>query len=241
MANSAVQPTLGTSTRDPAVAQMFRELAPEYDRMNAVITFGLAQKWRRELVNRAVPVGRCLDYGCGTGDLTEAVLRADPSARVMGFDLILPMLRGALARLSRAGLLPRAGLVQGDGEQLPFAAGAFDTVVSSFVLRNIGDRANAYAEIARVLKPGGRFLQLELSKPANALIRAGYMVYFKQGMPRLAGLFSRQHDSFAYLAESIDRWPRREGVLDEIRRAGFARVEDAPLLFGGVAIFSAAK
>lgn len=241
VAREGSPPTLGTSTRDPQVASMFADLAPEYDRMNAVITFGLAQSWRRELVRRALPAGYCLDFGCGTGDLTEAVLAADASARVTAFDLIAPMLRGCAARLSRAGLLSRASLVQGDGEHLPFSDGAFDTVVSSFVMRNVGDRRRAYAEIARVLRSGGRFLQLELSKPANALVRAGFMVYFKQGMPRLAALFSRQQDSFMYLAESIDRWPRREGVLDEIRGAGFARVVDAPLLLGSVAISAATK
>ena len=220
---------------------MFADLAPEYDRMNAVITFGLAQSWRRELVRRALPAGRCLDLGCGTGDLTEAVLAGDPQARVTGFDLTRTMLQGARARLSLAALAPRARLAQGDGERLPFANGAFDTVVSSFVMRNVGDRAAAYREVARVLRPGGRFLQLELAKPENALVREAYLLYFREGMPRLAGLFSRQHESFQYLAESLDRWPQPGEVAREIEAAGFAKVEQAQLLFGGVAIQVAAK
>lgn len=234
-------PTLGTSTRDPAVAQMFADLAPEYDRMNALITFGLAPSWRMELVRRAAPCGRCLDLGCGTGDLTEALLAADPSAQLTGFDLTRPMLRGAHERLAADGSMARVELSQGDAEKLPFADGSFDTVVSAFLMRNVGDRHAAYAEVARVLKPGGRFLQLELSKPHNALVRAGYLLYFRHAMPRLAAAFSRNRDSFQYLAESIDRWPEREGVSAEIAAGGFSRVSDAELLFGGVAIHEATK
>jgi demethylmenaquinone methyltransferase/2-methoxy-6-polyprenyl-1,4-benzoquinol methylase len=238
---AARAPTLGTSTRDPAVAQMFGDLAPEYDRMNALITFGLAPSWRAELVRRAAPCGACLDLGCGTGDLTQALLQADPHARLVGLDLTPAMLGGARGRLEAAGLASRAALTRGDAERLPYADGAFDTVVSAFLMRNVGDRAAAYREVARVLKPGGRFLQLELAKPGNALVRAGYLLYFRHGMPRLASLFSRNHDSFQYLAESIDRWPQPEGVADEIRRAGFARVECTGLLLGGVAIHEAAR
>jgi len=241
VARAASGPTLGTSTRDEPVAKMFAELAPEYDRMNAVITFGLAQSWRRELVRRALPAGRCLDFGCGTGDLTEAILGGDPQARVTGFDLTRTMLQGAQARLALAALGPRAGLAQGDGERLPFASGTFDTVVSSFVMRNVGDRAAAYREVARALRPGGRFLQLELAKPENPIVREAYLLYFREGMPRLAGLFSRQHESFQYLVESLDRWPQPAEVAEEIRAGGFSRVEQAHMLFGGVAIQVAVK
>ena len=220
---------------------MFADLAPEYDRMNALITFGMAPSWRLELVRRASPCGRCLDLGCGTGDLTEALLSADPNARLTGLDLTRPMLRGARARLATPDGHGRVELVQGDAERLPFEDSAFDTVVSAFLMRNVGDRAAAYGEIARVLKPGGRFLQLELSKPHNGLIRAGYLLYFRHGMPRLAAVFSRHRNSFQYLAESIDRWPEREGVSKEIAAGGFARVSDAQLLLGGVAIHEATK
>jgi demethylmenaquinone methyltransferase/2-methoxy-6-polyprenyl-1,4-benzoquinol methylase len=131
--------------------------------------------------------------------------------------------------------------VRGDAEHLPFERGAFDTVVSAFLMRNVGDRPAAYAEVARALKPGGRFLQLELSKPDNALVRAGYLLYFRHAMPRLASLFSRNRDSFRYLAESLERWPDPEGVGVEIESGGFARVSRAALLFGGVAIHEAVR
>ncbi len=228
-------PTLGTSTRDPAVAQMFADLAPDYDRMNALITFGLADSWRRELVRRARPTGLCLDLGCGTGDLTEALL-ADGTARVVGFDLTRAMLQSALGRLERAGLTDNARFAQGDAERLPFADGAFETVVSAFLMRNVGDRAAAYHEIARVLKPGGRFLQLELAKPENPLVREAFLLYFRHGMPRLAALFSKHQESFQYLAESIDRWPDPARTAKEIRSAGFETSAPAKLLLGGVAI-----
>jgi demethylmenaquinone methyltransferase / 2-methoxy-6-polyprenyl-1,4-benzoquinol methylase len=241
VARARSTPTLGTSTRDEPVAKMFSDLAPEYDRMNTVITFGLAQGWRRELVRRALPVGRCLDFGCGTGDLTEAILAGDPKARLTGFDLTRTMLYGARSRLERSRLAERAALAQGDGEKLPFRTASFDTVVSSFVMRNVGDRTAAYREIARVLKPGGRFLQLELAKPENPMVREAYLFYFREGMPRLAGLFSHQHESFQYLAESIGRWPQPAEIAREIRAGGFLQVEQAHLLFGGVAIHVATR
>lgn len=218
---------------------MFEELAPDYDRMNLLITFGLAPAWRFELVRRALPCGRALDLGCGTGDLMEALLAGDPEATAVGFDLTPAMLRAARVRVDALEGGARARLTQGDAEALPFEDGAFDTVVSAFLMRNVHDRAAAYREVSRVLKPGGRFLQLELAKPNNALIRAGYMLYFQHGMPRLASLFSRHRESFQYLAESIDRWPPPAAIAKEIKAGGFQRVERAALLLGGVAIHTA--
>jgi len=239
MARGPKAPTLGTSTRDAPVARMFAQLAPEYDRMNALITFGLAPSWRYELVRRAAPCGNCLDLGCGTGDLAQALVAADPKARITGFDLTREMLGAARGRLADAEADGHVRFVRGDAERLPFDDGAFDTVVSAFLMRNVGDRPAAYAEVARVLKPGGRFLQLELAKPANNFVRAGYLLYFRHAMPRLASLFSKQADSFQYLAESLERWPLPEGVVGEIRGAGFTRAASSTLLFGGVALFEA--
>lgn len=239
----AQRPTLGTSTRDAAVVEMFDELSANYDFLNRVVTFNQDIWWRKKLVDLVPAGGLALDFGCGTGDLVMRLLERKKAARAVGFDITRGMLRRASERLEEEGpgMRGRARLVQGDGERLPFRDGAFDVVVSAFVMRNVGARESAYREIARVLKPGRRFVQLELGKPRANWFRSAYYVYFFHIMPVLGRLFYGELAPYRYLAESLHRFPDQEGTAREIEGCGFASVEIREFSWGIVAAHVASK
>lgn len=238
---SGLAPTLGTSTRDPQVAKMFDELSARYDFVNHVITMGQATRSRRMLVELVPPGGRVLDYGCGTGDVMIETLRRAKPEIVVGFDLAPGMLTRARERLSGSASSSRWRLVRGDGEALPFGNESFDAVVSSFVMRNVGDRARAYREISRVLKPGGCYVQLEMGRPRNRLLRAAFLLYFQRLMPAVAGLVVGDRAPFQYLAESLDRWPHQDDVGRELESEGFRSVEMRGFGLGTVAVHKAVR
>jgi len=141
---------------------MFDAIAPAYDVLNRVITFNLDLLWDARVAQLTPPGARTLDFGCGTGDLLERLLARTPAAKLVGLDLSGPMLRAARTRLAAP-----VGLVQGDGERLPFRDGAFEAVVSAFVMRNVGDRRRAYREIARVLRAGAPSSNSNLRAPGT--------------------------------------------------------------------------
>jgi len=229
-------PTLGTSTRDAPVREMFDEIAPGYDGLNRLITFNLDPLWDARLVKLTPDAGRTLDLGCGTGDLLERLLARKSPGKVLGLDLSRGMLKVARARLG-----PQAHLVQGDGERLPLGDGALDAVVSAFVMRNVGDRARVYREVARVLRPGGTFVQLELARPRNAGIRKLYEFYFERVMSALAGRAFGARAPYQYLAETLARWPHQDAIAKEIQAAGFSSVEEHEMTFGIVCAHRAVK
>jgi demethylmenaquinone methyltransferase/2-methoxy-6-polyprenyl-1,4-benzoquinol methylase len=169
------------------------------------------------------------------------ILRGNRAGEALGFDLTPGMLRRAKERLRELAGSAKSGLVRGDGEALPYRDGAFDAVVSSFVMRNVGDRSKAYREIARVLKPGGTYVQLEMARPRNRLVRAGFLFYFQRVMPWVAGLIAGDRAPYQYLAESLDRWPHQDEVAAEIGRAGFARVDLVEVAMATAAIHRAMK
>jgi len=236
LSNAPTRPTLGTSTLDAPVRQMFDDIATGYDALNRLITFNLDPMWDARVVKLTPAGGRTLDLGCGTGDLLERLLRRKSTALAAGVDLSRGMLKVARSRLG-----PRALLVRGDGERLPFRDGTFDAVVSAFVMRNVGDRARVYAEVARVLKPGGAFVQLELARPRNVAIRKLYEFYFERVMSALAGRVFGERAPYQYLAETLARWPHQDAISKEIQAAGFSSVEEHELTLGIVCAHRAVK
>lgn len=232
----AAKETLGTSTRDPAVIDMFDELSGQYDFFNRVVTLNLDLLWRSRLIAQCPQGERVLDFGCGTGDLIVRLLEREKAKIVVGADITPGMLKRAGQVLASARALPQSRLAHADGEQLPFASRSFDLVVSAFVMRNVGDRASAYREIARVLKPGGSFVQLELAMPKEGLFRVLFLGFFTRLMPFIAGKVHGDRAPYQYLADSLARWPLPEATADELRAAGFSAVRVRPLSAGIVAL-----
>lgn len=213
------------------VEAMFDRIAPRYDLMNRVMTFGVDQTWRRcAIAALGLRSGdRVLDLACGSGDLAAEATRR--GARVMAVDFSSGMLRRARAR--RIG----CELVRGDALSLPLADASVDAVVSGFALRNFVDLDTALRECARVLRPGGRIALLEVDRPGNALLRAGHALYFRRIMPLLGALIV-ESDAYAYLAASTRYLPDEPQLVAMLAGGGFEAIVKRRLLGGAAQLIT---
>ena len=224
----------GVDKSGERVRGMFAEIAPRYDLVNRLLSGGIDVLWRRTTVRRAPPPesGAILDVCCGTGDLALAyAAKAGPAVRIVASDFCRPMLDRGEVKAAKAG----RGIewVEADAMRLPFAAAEFDLVTVAFGLRNIADTSRGLAEMARVMKPGGKLAILEFSLPKSAAIRAGYLWYFRNVLPRLGNAVARNgSDAYTYLNQSVEEFPSGERLAALVRAAGFEAVEMVPLTFG---------
>jgi demethylmenaquinone methyltransferase / 2-methoxy-6-polyprenyl-1,4-benzoquinol methylase len=204
------------------VRSMFDAIAPRYDLVNRIMTFGLDVRWRRRAVRELglASGSRVLDLAAGTGDLCRE-LRAQ-GHRPIGVDLSLGMLVHARTD---------APLVQADVLRLPVPDASVDGAVSGFALRNFVDLAGFLNELGRVVRPGGRIALLDVSQPSNGFLRAGHAVYFGRVVPRIGGLLS-DAAAYRYLPKSVAYLPDRATLLSLVRDAGFAAVQHHALSGG---------
>jgi demethylmenaquinone methyltransferase/2-methoxy-6-polyprenyl-1,4-benzoquinol methylase len=204
------------------VRAMFDLIAPRYDLMNRLMTFGLDTAWRRNTVaSLALPEGaRVLDLACGTGDLSR--LGSQRGYRMAGADLSAGMLGANAAP---------APVFEADARHLPLADGTFDGVVCGYALRNFSDLPGALAEAARILRPGGRLAVLEVDAPASRLLRAGYDVWFNRVVPILGGAIS-DRDAYEYLPRSVAYLPPAPQLRRMLLQAGFSAIGIRPLAGG---------
>ena len=206
------------------VRSMFDRIAPVYDLMNRVMTAGLDQRWRRLTVRLVVSPGdRVLDACCGTGDLAVAARKA--GAAVVGLDFSEPMLE----RARRKG--PELEWVRGDVLALPFDDASFDAATVGFGVRNVEDLERGLAELARVLRPGGRLAILEITKP-RGLLKPFYKLWFDVLIP-LAGKLLPGGKAYTYLPASVRRFPGPQELARLVEEHGFAEVSYR-LLAGGI-------
>ena len=194
-----------------AVEEMFDRIAPRYELVNRLMTLGLDSGWRRRAVRELglAPGGIVVDVGCGTGDLCRVLGRSALSA--VGVD----MAAGMLARARTA-----APLVRADALHLPLRDASADGAVSGFALRNVVDIAACFQEAARVIRPGGRAVFLEVSEPPNRLIRALHALYFRRVVPLVGGLISDRR-AYRYLPASTAYLPPPAELLGMLVDAGF--------------------
>ena len=216
-----------------AIREMFRSVAPGYDRLNRVLSLGLDQGWRRAALTEldCGPDSRVLDLCCGTGDLS---LLAAPGLRRIGCDLTPEMLEVAEAKAARAGTtLP---VVAGDAMRLPFGSEVFDAAIIGFGIRNLPDLTRGLAELQRVLAPGATLVILEFSQPVGRLARIGHGVWLRLAVPGLARLLGAGAGPYAYLRDSILGFPDAGALAGRLRGAGFRGVSYRRLALGTVAI-----
>jgi demethylmenaquinone methyltransferase/2-methoxy-6-polyprenyl-1,4-benzoquinol methylase len=209
---------------------MFGRIAPRYDLMNTLMTFGQDARWRRmvaEAVPRVGPGARVLDVGAGTGRLAEAVQADDPSRRVVGVDFALDMLRQADDDVHVAA---------GDAQRLPFADAQFDAVVSGFLVRNLSDTERGLREQVRVLRPGGVLAILETTPGPPGWLRPGYRLYFRQVVPMLGRLVAGDASAYTYLPESTLAFVQPSRLVAMLRSCGLDDVRTRGLMLGTVAL-----
>jgi len=202
------------------VRSMFDSIAPRYDLVNGLMTFGLDTPWRRRTIELLAlsPASVVLDVGCGTGDLARSLRRQGHHA--VGVDLSLGMLKAA-----HAGGAP---LVQADAVALPFPTESADAVVSGFAVRNFADLPGTLLELGRVLRPGGSLALLEVGEPHNWLLRLGHRVWFTHGVPMIGALFS-DAAAYRYLPRSVAYLPSFAEFVTLLARAGFNDVRHHPM------------
>ena len=220
------------------VRTLFATIADRYDFITVFLSFGRDGAWKRRLVREArIATGeRVLDLACGTGDLTFGAARC--GGRVVGLDITTRMIELAAGKPeARAG---STRFLVGDMMALPFDASAIDVVTTGYGLRNVPNLPDALAEIARVLRPGGRLLSLDFNRPRSALVRAAYLGYLTAVGSALGWVLHRDPDTYRYIPESVRRYPGAYGVADLLRAGGFDEVRVIPL-FGGFMTLHAAR
>jgi len=225
------------------VEEMFNAIAPAYDFMNRAMTFGIDKLWRRiavGMVRRHNPA-RILDVATGTADLAIRLCRAMPQVEVTGIDLSEQMLRVGREKVERAALAKRISLAKADCLALPFPDNSFDAVTVAYGVRNFERLAQGYAEMARVLRPGGMLCVIELSTPHGKITRPLYNIYTRRLIPALGKLVSADSRAYTYLPESIAAMPQGDAMLALMTGAGLENPALRALTFGVCTIYTACK
>jgi demethylmenaquinone methyltransferase / 2-methoxy-6-polyprenyl-1,4-benzoquinol methylase len=224
------------------VREMFARIAPRYDAANRAITAGLDEAWRRKAIAllAAPQRGKIVDLCCGTGDVVFHLLRSDASLDVTGVDFCRPMLDAARSRAEREAL-GNASFVEGDVCALEFEEGSFDGATMGFSLRNVIDIDAVLREVLRVLKPGARFVNLDVSKPPNRLWRRLFGAYFYGVVPLIGGIVGGSPQAYAYLPSSLTHHPDAPALRDRFSAAGFTDSHFVALMGGAIAIHVGTK
>ena len=226
-------------TKKEEVREMFDNIAPKYDLLNHTLSMSIDRVWRRRVVGevrRAKP-GRILDVATGTGDLAIEMARRIAGVQVLGVDLSEQMLAVARRKIEARGLDGRIVLDRGDAERLAVADASVDVATVAFGVRNFGDLGAGLRELARTIKPGGKVVILEFSRPRNRVFRALYEFYSYKILPRIGGLVSRDKRAYEYLPASVGEFPAPEEFMAMMARAGFRNCRARSQSFGIAQIY----
>ena len=211
-----------------------------YDLVNDIQSAGLHRLWKRKMA-RLVALGeseQALDVCCGTGDLI--VRLAKGGGRVVGVDMNGAMLNVARRRLAKRNI-GQSRLYQADALQLPFGDGQFDVVTIAYGLRNLADYKTGLQEIFRVLKPGGRLAILDFGKPPNRFLRGLYYQYLRWALPVFGWLFCGSASAYAYILDSLEKYPAQVGVKDMLDKIGFSSINVANIMRGTMSLHIARR
>lgn len=218
---------------------MFDSIAPDYDAFNHLTSLGIDRIWRRKAL-RFIDGPQVLDVACGTGDFSILIARKK-NCGVTGVDISEGMLSEMRRKVEKANLDRHVAALEGDCAALPFRESSFDTVTVAFGVRNFEDRNQCLKEIFRVLRPGGRFVMLELGVPGCPLVNRLYKFYFTRIMPLIGRRLTGNTTAYQYLPASVLHFPGPKEWTAFMRSAGFANVRHRPLSFGICRLYIAAK
>lgn len=238
-----IKPYDNNRPKTKQVEEMFDSIAPAYDFMNRAMTFGIDKIWRRkavDMVGKTNPT-HILDVATGTGDLAMLLCRRIAQTNVTGIDLSEEMLRVGRDKIAKAGLDGRIQLRQADCLALPFNDNSFDAVTVAYGVRNFEHLQQGYAEMARVLHPGGMLCVIELSVPTSKIIRPLYNLYTRHVIPFVGRIMSADSRAYTYLPESIAAMPQGSAMIKMMENAGLKNPAIRPLTFGVCTIYTATK
>ena len=216
------------------VRKLFDNIAPDYDRLNHILSLNIDKIWRKKAVRKIADENRqlnVLDVACGTGDFTIEIARNVAAGSIVtGVDISEGMMNVGKEKIREAGVT--AELYVADCEALPYQDNTFDRISVGFGVRNFEHLDIGLKEMFRVLKPDGKLVILELSVPSNPVICWFYKLYFLKFLPAIGGLVSGDRGAYEYLPASVLRFPTPEKFIQMMITAGFDTVEHTPLTFG---------
>lgn len=236
--------TVETEQKADMVAGVFHSVAAKYDIMNDVMSFGIHRIWKRFTIESAGarPGMKVLDLAGGTGDLTAKFSHlVGDKGQVTLADINDSMLKVGREKLRDKGIVGNVNYVQANAEALPFPDNHFDIITIAFGLRNVTDKDSAIRSMLRVLKPGGKLLILEFSKPQHDVMRKVYDLYSFKILPKMGSLITQDAESYEYLAESIRMHPDQDTLKGMMVDAGFEQVEYTNMTDGIVALHKGYK
>jgi len=225
------------------VAEMFDNIAPKYDFLNHFLSMGIDKIWRKKVVNylKKYQPESILDIATGTGDLAITALRINPK-KVVGIDISQEMLNVGKVKIKKKGIEDKIELHKGDSENIQFENESFDAAMVAFGVRNFENLQKGLQEIHRVLKPGKPLVVLEFSKPKAFPVKQIYNFYFKNILPFVGKIFSKDNSAYTYLPESVQAFPEgKDFLLNELEKAGFKTTKEKRLTFGIASIYIAEK
>jgi demethylmenaquinone methyltransferase/2-methoxy-6-polyprenyl-1,4-benzoquinol methylase len=231
------------SGKKEQVTKMFDTISGEYDGLNRMISLGLDQKWRDNVVDMiaAYKPDVIMDIATGTGDLVIKMALKTNASRLIGLDISPGMLEVGKIKVKQQALDTRIDMVIGDSENLQFDDNSIDAVTVSYGVRNFEDLEKGLSEILRVLKPGGLLVILETSVPTTFPFKQGYSIYSKLIVPALGKLFSKDRVAYVYLSESASKFPYGEKFNNILRKVGFNSIENHLQFYGASTIYKAVK
>jgi len=238
-----VKPYIGEKKGKKAqVAEMFNNIAPKYDFLNHTLSMGIDKLWRRKAIKLLKPINpkRILDIATGTGDFAIAALKLNPS-KVIGIDISTEMLNVGRKKLKLKGLTEKIELFEGDSENIQFEDNSFDAITVAFGVRNFENLEKGLKEMNRVVRPGGRVVVLEFSKPTYFPIKQIYNLYFFKILPFFGRLISKDASAYTYLPESVEAFPDGEKFIEIYQRCGFVDTKQYKLSFGIASIYLGIK
>lgn len=229
--------------RAKVVQRMFSRIARRYDLLNRVMSLGQDLRWRRQAIQQAqfAPGSRILDLGIGTGDMARLILENSQPSQVIGFDNCLELMHLGQRRNAQPVTPDSLRWVLGDGRRLPFADNVFDGVVAGFSVRNIPETPAVLAEVYRILKPGGKFVLLDMVAPSGKINNWIFQTHFKYFVPVLGRLFGSDPDAYAYLHTSIINFYSSVRLRQAFEDHGFHTVRALDVMFKTVTICTGTK
>ncbi|MBS1734223.1 MAG: bifunctional demethylmenaquinone methyltransferase/2-methoxy-6-polyprenyl-1,4-benzoquinol methylase UbiE [Bacteroidetes bacterium] len=225
------------------VAGMFNDISARYDFLNRFLSAGIDVRWRRKAINHLSEINPkiILDVATGTADVAIMASRLLKPERIVGIDISEGMLEIGRKKVNSQGLSSTIELLKGDSEAINFADNSFDAITVAFGVRNFQHLEKGLEEIKRVLKPGGKLVVLEFSKPTLPIVRSVYNFYMKTVTPNMGKLFSKNRHAYEYLDESIKKFPEGKNFTAILDKLGYRHTYYKPLSLGICSIYCGSK